>query len=114
MDRMTERASDMTDTVSRSVSSAADSLRSTGEQVPEQMSMAADQVLEGASRLIEQNPLAVAGAAVIMGAALGMALPPTRTEQQLLGSKAAELAQQAQSAVTQPLQRLEEEARSSS
>jgi ElaB/YqjD/DUF883 family membrane-anchored ribosome-binding protein len=54
----------------------------------------------GAERMFEENPLAVGAAAIAVGAMVGLALPRTEREDELMGSARDRLVQQAEELAT--------------
>jgi hypothetical protein len=80
-------------------------------EVGQQVGQMGQQVGDTAQRMIEENPLAVAGVALAVGAAVGLALPVTRTEQRTIGQAGAQLIDQAANAASKPMEKLEDKAR---
>lgn len=105
------KASNVASTVGDTASDVADKARMTAGQVPDQVGMVGQQVGDTAQRLMDENPLAVGAIALAVGAAVGLALPPTRTEQKLMGDAGSKLIDQAGTAVKQPLEEAEQKLR---
>jgi ElaB/YqjD/DUF883 family membrane-anchored ribosome-binding protein len=105
------RASDVASTVGETASDVADKARMTAGQVPDQVGMVGQQVGDTAQRLMDENPLAVGAIALAVGAAVGLALPATRTEQKVIGNAGSKLIDQAGTAIKQPLEEAEQKLR---
>jgi ElaB/YqjD/DUF883 family membrane-anchored ribosome-binding protein len=105
------RASDVASTVGETASDVADKARMTAGQVPDQVGMVGQQVGDTAQRLMDENPLAVGAIALAVGAAVGLALPATRTEQKVIGNAGSKLIDQAVTAIKQPLEEAEQKLR---
>lgn len=98
-----------------SVSSAADAARSQVEHVGEQLSDLTDQAqyrfrrapgqLE---RMVQENPLAVGAGALALGVAVGMALPETDRERELMGGARDKVMQRAQGVVEQAGEKIQQ------
>ena len=82
-------------------------VRSTVGDLPDQFGSTARDVGWNAQRLIEDNPLAVGAVAVAVGAAIGMALPETEVERNVLGPAADRAIDQAERAASQAVEELE-------
>lgn len=85
----------------QAASQAADKLQHVTQDAIQQGQHTAQQARSQVKRLHEQNPLAMGVVALGAGAAIGMLLPETRPEKQLLGPPAQEVAKQAEKAVDQ-------------
>jgi ElaB/YqjD/DUF883 family membrane-anchored ribosome-binding protein/BMFP domain-containing protein YqiC len=116
--QVSRTASEVASGVGNTASDVADRARQTAGRVPEQVGemgqqvgQMGQQVGDTAQRMIEENPLAVAGVALAVGAAVGLALPVTRTEQRTIGQAGAQLIDQAANAATKPMEKLEDKAR---
>jgi ElaB/YqjD/DUF883 family membrane-anchored ribosome-binding protein len=98
-----DRASDAAD----QVRDTADDLRWKAQDVAGRTTSQAQTSISGAvestSRLIGQNPLAAGAVAVAVGAAIGMALPPTRQEREVLGPTSQQLLDKAEGTATRSL-----------
>jgi ElaB/YqjD/DUF883 family membrane-anchored ribosome-binding protein len=105
------KASNVASTVGDTASDVAEKARTTAGQVPDQVGMVGQQVGDTAQRLMDENPLAVGAIALAVGAAVGLALPSTRTEQKLMGDAGSKLIDQAGTAVKQPLEEAEQKLR---
>lgn len=98
-----EAASDVADRARMTAQRA----RTTADDATYQVGEAAQDVGETAQRIFDENPLAVGAVALAVGAAVGMALPATRTEQRVIGNAGSQLLDQAESALRQPLEETE-------
>lgn len=111
VEQVGQQASQFADTVGSKMSGAADQARSTVGQVPDQVGTVARDVQWNAQRMVEDNPLAVGAIAVAVGAAIGMALPETQTEQRILGPAAEKAISTAEQTANEAAQQLETAAR---
>jgi ElaB/YqjD/DUF883 family membrane-anchored ribosome-binding protein len=107
VDQVGQQASQFADTVGSKVSGAADQAKSTVGQVPDQVGGVARDVQWNAQRMVEENPLAVGAIAIAVGAAIGMALPETQTEQRILGPAAEKAISTAEQTASDAAQQLE-------
>jgi len=106
--------------VRQTLHQAKDRVGEVTEQVQQQVSELgtrtqeqAHRAAEGVERMLYENPLAVGAIAMTLGAALGMAIPGTRQEQQLMGEardRLLEKAQQTTQEVAQKVQSVAHEA----
>ena len=76
---------------------------SRGQQRVGEMS---DQVEHQFSRWMRENPLAVGAAAIAVGAAIGLAIPETERENQLIGETRDHIIDRAQEMATQKVQQV--------
>ena len=83
----------------------------TVRQTAQQFGRTTGDIAFRAERVIEQNPLGMGALALAAGAAIAMALPSTRFEQQTIGQAGQRLLEGAESAVEKPLQQMEDQAR---
>jgi hypothetical protein len=84
-----------------------DKARTTMDRVPDEFGGTVRDVQWTAQRIVEDNPLAVGAIAVAVGAAIGMALPETQTERDVLGPAAERAVTTAERAATDAVQQLE-------
>jgi len=109
--RMTDRAGETIDQVGRKAGQVADDVRSTvGStvgQFPDQVGSTAREVGWNAERLVQENPLALGAAAIAVGAAIGMALPETDVERNMLGGPAGSAIDQVQEAASDAVEQLQ-------
>ena len=111
VEQVGQQASQIADTVGSKVTGVADQARSTVGQVPDQVGGMARDAQWNAQRMVEENPLAVGAIAVAVGAAIGMALPETQTEQRILGPAAEKAISTAEQTANDAAQQLETAAR---
>ena len=108
---VTDRAGETFDQVGRKAGQVADDVRSTvGStvgQLPDQVGSTARAVGWNAERLVQDNPLALGAAAFAIGAAIGMALPETEVERNVLGGPAGTAIDKAQQAASDAVQQLQ-------
>ena len=100
-----DKLGDAADTVGRRVSGVGDAVAS----VPAQFGGSAETVSRQAQRLMEESPLAVGAAALAVGAAIGMVLPPTQVERRVLGPAAGQVLGTVEGTATQALQKVQEQ-----
>jgi hypothetical protein len=110
-DEIGRRASDVASTVGETAADVAERARLTASQVPDQVGMVGQQAGDTVQRLLDENPLAVGAIALAVGAAVGLALPATRTEQRVMGEAGSKLLDQAGTAIKQPLEEAEQKLR---
>lgn len=104
---MTERAGETMDQVSQKAGRVASEVRSTVGELPDQVGTTARDVGWNAQRVLEDNPLAVGAAAFAIGAAIGMALPETEVERNVLGQATDRAIDTAQRTASEAVQQLE-------
>ena len=108
---MTDRAGETIDQVGRKAGQVADDVRttvgSTVGQLPDQVGSTAREVGWNAERLVQENPLALGAAAFAVGAAIGMALPETDVERNVLGGPAGTAIDKAQQAASDAVEQLQ-------
>ncbi len=102
-----QQAGQIADQVGTKVGDVADQARSTMQQMPNQVGGVARDVQWNAQRMVQDNPLAVGAIAVAVGAAIGMVLPETQTEQRVLGPAAEKAITTAEQTATEAVQQLE-------
>ncbi|HET9456515.1 MAG TPA: DUF3618 domain-containing protein [Candidatus Limnocylindrales bacterium] len=107
-DEVSRRASSVASSVGEAASDVASRAKSTAGQVPDQIGEVGQEVGDTAQRLLDENPLAVGAIALAVGTAVGLALPATRTEQRVIGRAGSQLIDQAESALTKPMEELED------
>ena len=118
VDAATDARDDLARKASNAVGTAGDAAgdvigeaRRVAGQVPEGLEDFTRDVGNTTQRVFEENPLAVGAAAVAVGAAIAMALPATRTERRVLGPTTERFVDQAQEAISRPLEQAEKEMR---
>jgi hypothetical protein len=104
---MTERAGETLDQVGQKAGRVASEVRSTVGELPDQVGTTARDVGWNAQRVLEDNPLAVGAAAFAIGAAIGMALPETDVERNVLGQATDRAIDTAQRTASEAVQQLE-------
>jgi ElaB/YqjD/DUF883 family membrane-anchored ribosome-binding protein len=107
VEQVGQQAGQLAGTVGSKVGGVADQARSTVGQVPDQVGVVARDVQWNAQRIVEDNPLAVGAIALAVGAAIGMALPETQTEQRVLGPAAEKAISTAEEAAGEAVNQLE-------
>lgn len=101
------KASSVAANVGDTASDVAQRARTTADQAAYQVGETAQDVGDTAQRIFDENPLAVGAVALAVGAAVGLALPATRTEQRVIGNAGSQLLDQAESALREPLEKTE-------
>jgi ElaB/YqjD/DUF883 family membrane-anchored ribosome-binding protein len=104
---LSDRAGATIDQAGRKAGQVAEDVRSTVGQLPDQVGSTAREVGWNAERLVEDNPLALGAAAFAIGAAIGMALPETDVERNVLGGPAGTAIDKAQQAASDAVQQLQ-------
>jgi ElaB/YqjD/DUF883 family membrane-anchored ribosome-binding protein len=107
-DEVGRTASSMASSVGETASEVAERARLTAGQVPDQIGEVGQEVGATAERILDENPLAVGAIALAVGTAVGLALPATRTEQRVIGKAGSQLIDQAETALTKPMEKLED------
>lgn len=107
VDRIGREAGDIADEVGATAGRMVDQARTTMDRVPAEFGGTVRDVQWTAQRIVEDNPLAVGAIAVAVGAAIGMALPETQTERDVLGPAAEQAVATAERAATDAVQQLE-------
>jgi ElaB/YqjD/DUF883 family membrane-anchored ribosome-binding protein len=110
-DELGRRTSQAVGSASDAAGDVIEDARRIAGQVPEGVQDVTREVSNTTERIFDENPLAVGMAAVAVGAAIGMALPATRTERRVLGPTTNRLVDQAQEAIARPLEDAEREMR---
>lgn len=104
---VTEQAGETIDQVGQKASRVASDVRSTVGDLPDQVGTTARDVGGNAQRIVEENPLAVGAVAFAVGAAIGMALPTTDVERNVLGQAADRAINTAEQTAQQAVRQLE-------
>jgi hypothetical protein len=81
------------------------------DEVPYQVRTATDDLALNASRMYDSNPLAIGAIAVAVGAAVGLAMPPTEVERRALAQPARQALGKAEEVATDALEQVEQQAR---
>ena len=104
---VTERAGETIDQVGQKASRVASDVRSNVGDLPDHVGTTARDVGGNAQRIVEENPLAVGAVAFAVGAAIGMALPTTDVERNVLGQAADRAISSAEQTAQQAVRQLE-------
>jgi ElaB/YqjD/DUF883 family membrane-anchored ribosome-binding protein len=102
-----DTAGQIADQVQGTAGELADQFQSKASQVPN----VARQVQDNASRVVQENPLAVGAIAMAVGTAVGMALPATRPEREYMGQARDSLIGRAENVASDAMNKVEESAR---
>ena len=102
-----ERAGETFDQVGQKASRAASDIRSTVGDLPDHVGSRARDVGWNAQHVVEENPLAVGAVAFAVGAAIGMALPETDVERNVLGPAAGRAIDTAERTASETVRQLE-------
>ena len=106
-----QTAGDVVGNVQQTAGQVAETVGQTASQGAQQVQTVARDVGYNASRALQDNPLAFGAIAVAVGTAVGMALPATRKEQEVLGPARDQLIDRAEQTATQALSSAEQQAR---
>jgi ElaB/YqjD/DUF883 family membrane-anchored ribosome-binding protein len=114
-DTISSRASDAGDTVRdvadqarRTADQRLDQLGQTTNEAMSNVSSTANELREQAQRALESNPLAFGALAVAVGTAVGLAIPATSAEKQVMGQAGGQLIDKVENAVSQPLEQMQQ------
>jgi ElaB/YqjD/DUF883 family membrane-anchored ribosome-binding protein len=105
--RAGDTASDAAESVGRRASAFAEDARETLDDFGPQVRNTVEDAGDTARRVVEENPLAAGAIALAVGTAVGLAMPATRAERDLMGDAGSRLIDQAQEAATKPLEKAE-------
>jgi hypothetical protein len=106
-DRMGHAAGEAVGEVQDKAGQLAEQVQTKASQVPD----VARKVQDGATRVAHDNPLAVGAIALAVGTAIGMALPSTRPERDVLGQARDSLIGRAENVASEAMTKAEESAR---
>lgn len=106
-----QTAGEVVGNVQQTAGQVANNVGQTASQGAQQVQTVARDVGYNASRALQENPLAFGAIAVAVGTAVGMALPATRKEQEVLGPARDQLIDRAEQTATQALSSAEQQAR---
>jgi ElaB/YqjD/DUF883 family membrane-anchored ribosome-binding protein len=106
-----ETAGQKVSEVQQTAGQAVSQVQQTASQVPYQVQGAARQVGDNAGRMFQENPLAMGAIAVAVGTAVGLVLPTTAMERNVLAKPASEALNKAEEAASQALGQAEQQAR---
>jgi len=107
-----QKASDAAGHVQDAASNVAGHVQDAASSLGTQVQEKAHQGGDAFERLLQDNPLVVAGIGLGIGALVGLALPSTTSEQHLMGEASGALVQKAQDAVQDKVQDLNEKVHS--
>jgi ElaB/YqjD/DUF883 family membrane-anchored ribosome-binding protein len=105
--RISDAAEGVQDTVSHYASEAREKLSDVGEWGQDVGEWSQNEI----DRLLRQNPLAIGAVAVAVGAAVGLAIPETRRENEWMGDARDSLVEQAQDAAQDAVEKVQRVAR---
>lgn len=111
--RVGDTAGQVVGNVQQTAGDVMQNVQQTAGQVPYQVQGVARQVQDNAGRMIQENPLAVGAIALALGTAVGMALPSTQKEQQILGQARDNLIDKAETKASDAMSKVEETAKQS-
>jgi uncharacterized protein YjbJ (UPF0337 family) len=94
-----EKVGDLTGRARETLSAAIDRAQETAGHLTDQAQQQVRRVEDGFQTAMKERPLAVGAVALAVGAAVGLMIPPTRKENEILGEAREKLADRAQSAV---------------
>jgi gas vesicle protein len=97
--RLVDRVGSLKDTVGEKASHASERIGELTGQVQERAGERARDARGGLERMLEDNPLAVAAGAVVIGLALGMLVPESDSERRVMGPTRDQLGERAQGVV---------------
>ncbi len=100
-------ASSVADQVQSKAGDLADATRDTVQQAGQQVQTQAQQVQGTFQRLMQDNPLALGAVALALGAAVGLAIPETQQEHQLMGPARDTLVDRTQTAAQDTVQKVQ-------
>jgi ElaB/YqjD/DUF883 family membrane-anchored ribosome-binding protein len=106
-----ETAGQKVSEVQQTAGQAVSQVQQTASQVPYQVQGVARQVGDNAGRMFQENPLAMGAIAVAVGTAVGLALPSTPMERNVLGKPASDALNKVEDAASQALGQAEQQAR---
>jgi Protein of unknown function (DUF3618) len=110
-DKLGQTAGSAAGQVQQTAGQFANQVGQTAEQVTGQVQGVAQDVRRQAGRMVEENPLGVAALAFAAGAAIGLTVPTSEPERQLLGQARDDLIDQAETAATGAMTDIERKAR---
>jgi ElaB/YqjD/DUF883 family membrane-anchored ribosome-binding protein len=106
-DRVGQAAGETVGQVQEKAGQLAEQVQTKASQVPD----VARQVQDGATRVAQDNPLAVGAIALAVGTAIGMALPATKSEREVMGQARDSLIGRAEDVASEAMTKVEESAR---
>jgi ElaB/YqjD/DUF883 family membrane-anchored ribosome-binding protein len=116
-DQVGERVGQVGDTAGQAVANVqhtaqdmAHKVGQTAGEVPQQAQQFAREVGDNAGRVFQDNPLAVGAIALAVGTAVGLVLPATQKEREVLGEARDQVIDKAETAASQALGQMEQQA----
>jgi ElaB/YqjD/DUF883 family membrane-anchored ribosome-binding protein len=106
-----QTAGEVVGNVQQTAGQVAEQVGQTAQQSAQQVQYTARQVGDNASRMFQQNPLGAGVIAVAAGTVLGMALPATRKEREILGETRDKVIDRVESTASEALSQAEDQAR---
>jgi hypothetical protein len=106
--RVGNMASEATETMSEYAEEAQERIGAYADRAQETMGEYADRAQTEFDRLLRENPFALGAAAVLVGAAFGMAIPETNAEQQVIGGMRDQMMEKAQAAAQGAVDKVQE------
>ena len=110
-DELRQRTDDLGQQAQRTADDVAERSQQALSQAQWQAEQAAGQAQRQLDRTLQQNPLALGALAVGVGAAVGLAIPETRKERELMGEQRDQLVGQIEQAASEALGEAEQSAR---
>jgi ElaB/YqjD/DUF883 family membrane-anchored ribosome-binding protein len=110
-DQLRERGEELGQQAQRMADDVADRSQEALSEAQWQAERAANQAQRQFDRTLQENPLALGALAVGVGAAVGLAIPETRRERELMGEQRDQLFQQVEQAASEALGEAEKAAR---
>ena len=106
-----QTAGEVVGNVQQTAGQVAEQVGQTAQQSAQQVQYTARQLGDNASRMFQQNPLGMGVIAVAAGTVLGMALPATRKEREILGETRDKVIERVETTASEALSQAEDQAR---
>ena len=106
-----QTAGEVVGNVQQTAGQVAEQVGQTAQQGAQQVQYTARQVGDNASRMFQQNPLGMGVIAVAAGTVLGMALPATRKEREIMGETRDKVIERVETTASEALSQAEDQAR---
>lgn len=113
-DKLSQTASNVGDTVSNAAGNVSDTMSNVADQAQYKAQQLADQAQWTARRaksrfgqMMDENPMLVGAAALAVGLAVGMALPETDKERELMGDTSQQLVEKAKGAASDTMDKVQ-------
>ncbi|MCF8479299.1 MAG: hypothetical protein K9H25_02595 [Rhodospirillum sp.] len=107
VERFEGRVKDQMDKASRVARRAKDEGVHQGEEIVARAKQTGARMQDGLSRDLKERPLLYVGLGVVAGTALGLALPPSRAERRIIGSRIKATRKQAEQKIHDELERVQ-------